>query len=450
MGEDVYVGCLCMACTGHLTPEERQAAIDADRQRQEQEAAEAARLQRERAERRAAERREQERFLAEVIACPGCKKEDKRSNMRKLRDERYFCTECSAQCYQCSRGYVRGDMWEDDHSYRTRLLCSDCYRDCHECEERFASGDLIYIRGDHVCTDCATYCDDCDSYYMGECGSCETRVRGLNSYGKTYANRWLGGPVRQAGTAEDKGYYLGFELEISANTGHVQPIYDWAQSALGYDDAMDCKEDSSVDGFEIATQPMTPQFFEAVDWNGFFDMLNSEFPLSRREEPRHHGLHVHIGRAAFAGDDIAMAAFCYLISQGNHLERVGRRNATSYCKKVDKPVSAAIKSANMQTGRHMKQARKEKVRSMYLDRDAINLMNNATIEIRAFKSTRSADELRDAVRLVYVAAEYVRSLRFGGGSVSPKALHWGAFSEWVRENYPAAFASISGKTMAGV
>lgn len=449
MGEDVYVGCLCLACTGHLTPEQRNAAIAADEERRLEEAREAARQANERRERRARERREREARLAEVIPCRTCQAKHARRDMREY-DNEWHCNDCVRMCNGCGRNRPTSGMWERNAGWGSRnFYCSECHRPCSECEEETPSDDLIYMRGEYTCTSCAHYCDDCDSYYMGDdCPRCESRVRGLNSYGKTHPERWLGGPVRNAGTEVDKGYYLGFELEISASSGHVQTIYDWAQRGLGFGDALDCKEDSSVDGFEIATQPMTPEFFESVDWQGFFDMLNGEFPLSsRRGEPSHHGLHVHIGRAAFAKDDIAMAAFCYLISQGNHLERIGRRTATTYCKKVTKPVSAAIKSANMQTGRHQRQASKEKVRSMYLDRDAINLTNRATIEIRSFKSTRNAQELKDSVRLVYVAAEYIRALRFGGGSVSPKALHWGAFSEWVRENYPAAFESISGKAL---
>jgi hypothetical protein len=313
----------------------------------------------------------------------------------------------------------------------------------------FARDSLNYVDGYYVCIPCANYCDDCDAYYRGdECSNCENRVRGLKSYGKTRPNLWLGGPVPKDSKGIDTGYYLGIELEVSASSGRVNPIYLWARENLGNPDALECKEDSSVDGFEIATQPMTPEFFEKVNWESFFDVINEQFPLDRRDrmEPVDHGLHVHIGRAAFGRDDIATAAFCYLIGQGDHLVRIGRRAPTTYCRKVDKPVSTALKAAYNATGRHPVQANKRGVRDAYPDRSAINLMNQETIEIRAFRSTRKADELRDAVRLVYVAAEYIRSLRRAGGMVSPRALHWGEFAKWVGHHYPDAFASIAGIT----
>lgn len=435
---DPYRGCSCDGCMDGLSPERREEYLDFRSATQARR--EATRLA------QIAEQAAEQARLDEVIQCTNCDLDHQRRDMLTV-DGGEFCHDCAATCSRCDRAQRRTElrsMVSGSWGNRT-LLCSACIEGCEECEEEYGRADMIRVNGSMYCNDCVNYCDDCDRYYVGDCTRCEGRLRGLGSYGKTYANRWLGGPVPKDKKGFDTGYYIGFELEISASSGNAQVVNDWAAEHLEYRDSVDCKEDSSVDGFEIATQPMTPEYFEKVNWESFFDLLNAKFPIDD-DEPREHGLHVHIGRAAFARDDIAMAAFCYLIGQGDHLVRIGRRQPTSYCKKVDKPVSATIKRANSETGRHQAQASKRSMRDIYPDRDAINLMNGSTIEIRAFRSTRLADDLRDAVRLVYVAAEYVRHLRSLGGYVSPRALHWEMFAKWVGTNHPEAFASIAGIT----
>jgi hypothetical protein len=439
--------CGCDGCQGVLTEEQRTEFLRLERER----IAQGARELQETAARRRRVREERERELNRPFICPEC------DDQGIVRDSlsvggTHVCTDCAVACAVCATPIMQDDAHLVARTWGSeRSLCGNCVSECYECGDEHATSDMYYLNDDRYCSDCTNSCDSCGERYAGEeCENdrCRGRVRGLSAYGKTYPERWLGGPVRRSAVEKDKGYYLGFELEISANTGSVQPIFDWAQQNLGYSDAMDCKEDSSVAGFEIVSQPMTPAFFESVNWESFFDLINERFPLDSRrgEEPVDHGLHVHIGRVAFDKDDIAMASFCYLIGQGQHLERIGRRSPTTYCKKVEKPVSTAIKSEYQRMGTHRTQATKPAMRDIYTGRDAINLSNGSTIEIRAFRSTRNADELRDAVRLVYVAAEYIRSLRMGKGNVSPRSLHWGTFAAWVGANHPDAFASIAGIT----
>jgi hypothetical protein len=444
---DYATQCGCDGCQSNLTYEERvqyQRYVQLEEARVEAERSE-------RARQRSVQRAAEEARQAEPVQCSQCGEEHPRRENLHM-GTNLVCENCAVRCEACASGVLRDLAVTISRSWGSdATVCEECVRECYECGDQHVRDEMHYVNGDWYCDSCSRYCDHCEERYIGECesDSCRNRIRGLSAYGKTHASRWLGGPVRQQERAMDKGYYLGFELEISADTGEVQPVYDWARENLGYQDALDCKEDSSVEGFEIATQPMTPAFFESVKWESLFEMLNERFPLDSYQggkEPVAHGLHVHIGRVAFDKDDIAMAAFCYLLNQGNHLERIARREPTSYCAKVKKPVSSAIKQANIQYGKHQRQASKPYMRDVYLGRDAINLNNGPTIEIRAFRSTRSADELRDAVRLVYVAAEYIRSLRAGKGNVSPKALHWVSFSTWVGVNHPEAFASIAGIT----
>jgi hypothetical protein len=361
-----------------------------------------------------------------------------------------YCNNCDMDCWNCG-DTVHADL-SDGLIWNDRPYCNDCMTHCAGCENQMPTDTMIHCNdvNDRRCSNCATYCGECDGYNAGPC-TCASNdyVRG---YGATEARLWLGGPLpHNEATSEDNGYYIGFELEIAADNSdsgrrrgaNVTGIKDWAEEHLGDRDALDCKHDGSVRGFEIASQPMTPEFFENVDWESFMDVLNRDFPLSAlgwSDEPREHGLHVHIGRVAFRRDDVAQAAYSYLLSQGEHLERIGRRAPYNYCRKVIKPVSASVVSTKPY-GRQGQRLRNNGVSS---GRDAVNLTNNRTIEIRAFKSTRSANQLRDAVRVTYLAAEYIRELRGGGWKSTAQALHWSEFAKWVRDHYPQAHASIAG------
>jgi hypothetical protein len=378
-----------------------------------------------------------------------------------------LCETCVQLCYDCDAVLNDRDTITAAGGYglHDRTYCTNCASRCRSCGRAERNDDMVLARWSpgsrrrrRYCEDCASYCDGCDQYWEGGwvhyddysdmqyCENCResrpsyTNDGTIRGYGHTHVQRWLGGPGGR--------FYLGFENEIGTERLTAVPIQRWAEDNLRFGDVFDCKEDSSVQGFEIASQPMTPEYFEDVDWDSFFNMLNTEYPCpTGTEEYDGHGLHVHIGRVAFRHpetnrvDDISIAAFAYLLSQSDHLERIGRRPPTEYCAKVHKPVSVAV-IAN--TEKQDKQAKRLRAMGHYPGRDAINLTNENTIEIRAFKSARTAEDLRAAVRVVYVAAEYVTSLRDTKQPVSGKALHWSEFAKWTKHNHPAAHASIAG------
>lgn len=373
------------------------------------------------------------------------------------RDSRYeiagetYCARCVVLCSCHGVGHLRGS-----DTYTLSMGDVRCIGYEHTCElcGEVCGEEYFYhpSEGVNVCPDCIPRCGVCNGILNAHerCEYCRrrNRARNVRGYASTIPTMWLGGAG--APSAKEGDYYLGFELEVSSDyDDDTDPLKNWAREHLTDRDALDLKEDSSVRGFEIVTMPMTPEFFESVDWDSFFAMLNENLSEPRvADEPDAHGLHVHISRTAFKGSEIAAAAFCYLLAgNSEHLERISRRPATHYCARVDKPVSTAI----VATRNHTAQGRKLRGKRIYPGRGAISLMSHRgdsvaqTIEVRAGKSTRNPDALRAQVRLVYVAAEYVRALMTeGNGFIPPKALQWSAFAEWVQTAYPYAYPSIAG------
>jgi hypothetical protein len=362
------------------------------------------------------------------------------------------------------------------------FYCAACVGTC-DCGLREPWSMLVNVNGDPACTACATSCANCGGIHLitnmrvnpdneqHYCQSCSRQCQGEDCdemiwggshractgcredgpagliWRHTVPTMWLGGPTRKEG-----GYYLGFEDEISASGSfRLNRLRLWAEEHFGHKEGLDLKSDSTVSGFEIATMPMTPAYFEQVDWDSFFTVLNEEYPISG-QEPDSHGLHVHIGRQAFrrpkwnkatkktvlVTDDGMIAAFTYLLAHHTeHLERISRRSAGSYREPVVNPVKAAAAMQEKDT------KQKHRLRHTNVPRGAVNLTNKKTIEVRSFRAARTTAELKDAVRLVYCAAEYVRFLR-SKGAIKPGMLSWAQFSMWVGTVHPQAFASISG------
>lgn len=385
----------------------------------------------------------------DYVECVECGEQFESDEMHEVFNQS-MCEDCSGQCVRCGNRFPADEMAYVD-SWRPGDHCEDCYHVCVGCDDPVDIDDAYWVAdgwngGEYAHDRCSTYCDSCGDRSMRDsetdrCPHCNYQPSDgtIDPYGHTYPSRWFGGPVPKDAKGHHLGYYLGVELEISSDVMSAQPIIDWLyQRGLG--DLMSFKEDSSVSGFEIVTQPMTPAFFESVDWDGFFEMLNEEYPIYG-DEPVDHGMHVHIGRIAFRNDDLSLAAWAYLIGQGDHLERIGRRQPTGYCRKIHHPASAAIAAS-----RYNRSAQGHRLyqSGRYPGRDALNFANSSTVEVRAFKSTRSAIEFRECVRMVYLTADYIRELRPDKYATLPKnALHWDQFTQWVKSNAPEAYPAMA-------
>lgn len=253
----------------------------------------------------------------------------------------------------------------------------------------------------------------------------------------------------------DGPYHLGFELEISASNYDVRPILQWCQR-IGHAGMLYVKEDGSVNGFEIVSHPMTPEFFDSVPWDSFFQMLGEHYP--RRTEPDGHGLHVHVSRSAFPHQS-TLARWSYLLHRNRqHVERVARRSNSRWCGFIDYPVSACLPFDNhgrregyFETdfssllececcyervwlepdmgGRRRQTQTRVNPDARYV---AVNLANRETVEVRVFRSTRDPQEFRQSIHLVAATVEFARSMQ--PWHATRQAVSWQAFADYVRSH----------------
>lgn len=388
----------------------------------------------------------------ELSTCVRCGDEFHDEEMNDS-DAGRVCDDCIINCTRC--GY--NEFFRTMLTVREESFCDACVRECDDCNEPDSIDNLIYLdqSGEWFHEGCTWVCEECDERTPPGHDYCtyHSGGNGIRHYGHTVPTKWWGGPVPKDDKGKHLGFYGGLELEVYSSERSALHVHQWAKEN-GLEGFFDCKEDSSVSGYEIATQPWTPEFFESINWEGFFEMLNEAQPLPDHwdgEESSEHGLHVHIGRIAFDRDPVATAAYCYLLVKGDQMERIGRREAYHYCAKVKQPVKTAIFSEAQRTGKQTAQHRRIQYQSepVYVGRDAINLGNRDTIEIRAPKSTRDANEFRNAIRMAYVSAEYIRYLRKEKLGLNRERLAWTEFCRWAAGAYPEAFASLAGLPESG-
>lgn len=266
---------------------------------------------------------------------------------------------------------------------------------------------------------------------------------GIHDYSYKPSPLWHGG--------RDKPYYLGFELEISANRYNVAPIENWCEDN-GHPGMVYMKEDGSVDGFEIVSHPMTPEYFDSVDWESFFTMLNANYSVPGEDEPHGHGLHVHVSRTAFPHRS-TLARWSYLLNKNRqHTERVARRTSSHWAQFTDYPVSLLLPYEEAQSRGHWREVGEVLVCGCCREREwvqdaslrirhqfqtraypqryqVVNLLPDQTVEVRVFKSTRKPADFISSIHYIVATVEFVRMMQ--PWHATRRATQWEAFAEYV-------------------
>lgn len=342
-------------------------------------------------------------------------------------------------CWDC------GDTFDNYTEYVNHL--SEC--DADGCGEMYCPG-VNY----GTCTYCngEGYYDEYDDYGRGV---------GIYSYDYRPSPIWFGG--------RGADYYLGFELEISADRYDTTPITTWCANN-GHADMVYCKEDGSVEGFEIVSHPMTPEFFDSVNWESFFAMLDHHYPLSRSDEPSGHGLHVHVSRTAFPHKS-TLARWSYLLNRNeDHVCRVARRSHSSWARFTPYPVRALLPYERNQCDSWVENGAPlpcgccyESVRVTDMSRrlryqyqtvayperyQAVNLTNDQTVEVRVFKSTRKPDEFISSLHFVIASVEFARSMQ--PWNATRDSVAWERFTEYVQSHpvFAKESAILTGSAIA--
>ena len=383
-------------------------------------------------------------YNGEPMTCNHCGKVLTKDDLLDLEDFDFnedsdgneYCKECATrlvECRDCGRIYHRDDMYTTEHGYR---VCEDCRNDhyytCDDC------GDLVYEDDmEHLdmwdggiadlCSSCAgsySYCERCGRYVYEDdvhydedgdpiCPNCyeeEEENTVIHDYHYTsvpgYGMKFLGIEERT------KKCMMGVELEVESRDGNYfsERSRDAEEviEAIGKDHVVTCNDCSLNDGFEIISCPATLSHHRGtLHWEeGLRKLLELRY---RSHDGGHCGLHVHIDRQYFNGQDKDEVEAKFFLSFRNNIEWIklfSRRRNYEFCvpngyndsevQRIDKfivPPDKAWVKDKKQRGRHC----------------ALNFNPRDTIEIRIFRGTLKYESFMATLEFVAMWAFLVKS-----------------------------------------
>lgn len=226
---------------------------------------------------------------------------------------------------------------------------------------------------------------------------------------------------------EVKPTLFGVELEVS--TDHTtRELIDATNEAFFI-----CKNDSSITGsksndVELVTVPMSMKAHKLL-WGEFFNNLGYDHFDTRTT--LNNGLHIHIDRKAFLGQEHIRNLCWFITNPANYqwiLELSGRKDAN-----FKKWAPLPTYSAETSKYRHLRNAATS-CRGM---RGAVNLSKSATIEIRIFQGIVNYSFLIRSLEFVEAALAYTAEASLTGLTLR-------TFHSWLSSTPKNRFKTLKG------
>lgn len=220
--------------------------------------------------------------------------------------------------------------------------------------------------------------------------------------------------------------FYGMEIEITTDrVGTLVNTADEFASDLVY-----CKSDSSVDGAEMVTHPMT------------YDWAMANFPWRMLTEIRdraeatvvtsENGIHIHVSRDGFSDSAHLYRWMKLWYRNERDIQRIARRRAHHWGSFSSE--HRAAQAEHVKRGKPSYRASRDNTLDRY---SAINTTNDDTLEVRVFASTLRPQRARAALQLVAGSVEYTRTLD-AQKVIQRRAWDWQAFMAWAGKSgrYP--------------
>lgn len=227
--------------------------------------------------------------------------------------------------------------------------------------------------------------------------------------------------------------FYGMEIEVSTDYPNraAAVVARHCGSDLAY-----CKEDGSVDGLEIVTHPMSYDWaMSQFPWDMLTDLADRDCYIVASD----NGIHVHVSRDAFGCPSHLYRWMKFVYRNQDDVQRIARRRTAHWAQFNADVRKGQINHVKM--GRDFARRENEvynRVTGQWEHADptrlsrynAINTVNESTLEVRVFASTLNITEAKSALQLVAGSVEYTRSLD-ASKVLKGRAWDWGAFQAWL-------------------
>lgn len=308
--------------------------------------------------------------------CSECGKIEDESDMTDVDDE-LVCQDCLDNEFVWSdhqQCYIRRDYaaWvECVDSYVDDETLNDEFERCQCCDEYFLSEDMVETDDGYTLCDYCYQNETCNGYYNSDNGFIE-------DYDYRPEPTFFGG---------DQTKYLGLEWEIDGGgeNGYI------AQKIFGGVQEVYCKHDGSLDaGFEVVTHPCTPEYMLNLPWANWCDQVLDEGYDNRSGV----GIHIHVSRKHFTGR-----------SAIGRLVRFFYDNYDDMCKFAARSESSAKEWANYAP--IDEEFTDEECYDVSTDYKyyAVNVLHNASIEIRIFATAYQPKTIKAYIQMVDVLSD---------------------------------------------
>lgn len=324
----------------------------------------------------------------------------------------YFCIDCMhdkgyERCVDCGE-------WTDDYIVTedtNEVYCDNCRESlfyCGECDNWYSNTTNYYITGyGDICENCYEagefdYCDNCecnyctnDMIYTDEhgyvCEDCYNEIE-HNTNGQILPYHGFNNWQEKIATNEKKQpkIFIGTELEVNS-TSESQEILNYITTNI----PVVLERDSSVNGFEIISQPMSIKYIKENEskFKKVFEYLTSQGYKSH--DTNCCGLHIHVTRPS---DEVIDRILFIMETYKNELIQFSRRANGNLNQWSQFLSDYSGKHEQMKSLEFLKQVKNENSGTRYM---ALNLCNNKTIEFRIFRGTLRFETYMASIELVY-------------------------------------------------
>ena len=270
-------------------------------------------------------------------------------------------------------------------SYKYVYFCEDCAKNLMVCDK---CGQKMYGYNRAINVDGVCICPICQNKLgTSTCGRCERLILSGEDFcfscsRDMYINSYSYKPTPNFFKAKTlvKNLFAGIELEMNFDNRKEfkEFIKEYHQNPFVY-----LKHDGSISsaGVEIVSHPANFEFhFENNCWKDIFNMFKHTNTLGC-------GLHVHLSKTAF--NPIEVKFLDYFINKCTYtITQIGSRALTDYCEKFNGRRFGYDRSSN--------------------HRDACNLTNAHTIELRFCKSTDNYKTFIKKLKNIYTLILFVK------------------------------------------
>lgn len=362
-------------------------------------------------------------------------------------DGRVSCG-CTVRCETCDRivnaDDIIGTLSRSSYDYASRVwthreltVCDRCAIHCEGCQDLILDDNAIRADDGRYCENCVEYCDECEEYFPEGIHSCDGGRNGdVHDY--SYKPR----PIFHG----DGPLFLGIEHELEAKESRGSDVTDILEIVQRYDASEDvfyAKHDGSLsNGVEIVSHPMSVAYIEA---SYPFEMVRELARVASHRDSRGDstaGVHVHLSKDAFSTYHLyRFLHFHYTLV--SLIERVAGRSESHW--------AAFEREGHTDQDKLRRMVRQARKSDSNMNRyQAVNMQNDATVELRYFRSTVNADRMHGYVQWVAAVFEYTRApeTRVQCKSDRTREISEKNFMAWINaraDEYPYALALITGE-----